>query len=100
MNVMRWVRLVIENHNAVTGKLVESNRLLLEEFPISLWGNIERFLKNLSLLPCWTNVELSSSVFGPKQNRDYWSSVFQTGKSPTGSWVTPRGLILQEMISQ
>lgn len=100
VNVMRWVRLVIENHNAVTGKLVESNRLLLEEFPDSLWGNIERFLNNLSLLQCWTDVELSSSVFGPKQNRDYWSSVFQTGRSPNNSSVIARGLNLQEMIAQ
>ena len=43
VNVMRWVRLVIENYNAVTGKQVERERLFLEEFPDLLWGNIERF---------------------------------------------------------
>ena len=100
VNIMRWVRLVIENHNAVTGKLVDRERLFLEEFPDSMWVNLERFLANLSSLSCWTNIELSSSVFGPKQNRDYWESIFKSGKTPSGSLVLPRGLELQEMIAQ
>jgi hypothetical protein len=100
VNVMRWVRLVIENYNAVTGKQVGRERLFLEEFPDLLWGNIERFLRRLSELTCWTNTELSSSVFGPKQNLDYWESVFRTGESPSGTVILPRGLELQEMIAQ
>ena len=99
VNVMRWVRLVIENHNAANGKQVERERLFLEEFPESLWGNIERFLRRLSEFTCWTDIELSSSVFGPKQNLDYWESVFRTGKSPSGTQILPRGLVLQEMIA-
>ena len=99
VNVLRWVRLVIENYNAVNGKNVERERLFLEEFPDLLWGNIERFFKRLSELPCWTNTELSSSVFGPKQNQDYWESAFRTGKSPSGTVILPRGLKLQEMIA-
>ena len=97
---MRWVRLVIENYNAVNGKQVERERLFLEEFPDLLWGNIERFLRSLSQLTCWTNPELSSSVFGPKQNQDYWESVFKTGKSPSGTSIIQRGLELKEMIAQ
>ena len=100
VNVLRWVHLVIQNHNAVLGKPVEHDALLLEEFSDSLWGNIERFLKRLSELPCWSNTDLSSSVFGPKQNYDYWASVFKTGKSPTGTVILPRGLELQELIAQ
>ena len=100
VNVMRWVRLVIENYNAVTGKQVERERLFLEEFPDLLWGNIERFVRRLSELTCWTDTELSSSVFGPKQNLDYWESVFKTGESPSGTLILTRGLELQEMISQ
>ena len=100
VNVMRWVRLVIENYNAVTGKQVARERLFLEEFPELLWGNIERFLRRLSELTCWTNMELSSSVFGPKQNQDYWESVLKTGKSPSGTVILPRGIELQEMIAQ
>ena len=99
VNAMRWVRLVIENHNAVIGKQVERERLFLEEFPDSLWGNIQRFLESLSKLACWTDTEFSSSVFGPKQNQDYWDSVFKTGKTPSGTFILQRGLELQEMIA-
>ena len=99
VNVIRWVRLAIENYNAVTGKQVERERLFLEEFPDLLWGNIERLLRRLSELTCWTNTELGP-VFGPKQNLDYWDSVFKTGKSTGGTVILPRGIELQEMISQ
>ena len=100
INIMRWVRLVINNHNAVNSKQVELDRLFLEEFPESLWGNIERFLVSLSLLPCWTNPDLSSSVFGPKQNLDYWEAIFKTGKSPSNTFVLAQPLNLQDMIAQ
>ena len=99
VNIMRWVRLVIENHNAVNGRQVERDRLFLEEFPDSLWENVERFFRRLSELACWTDTELSSSVFGPKQNLDYWEMVFKTGVSPSGSRILPRGLELQELIA-
>ncbi len=100
VNVMRLVRLVIEHYNAYTGKLVDRERLFLEDFPDALWGNIERFLRGLSELTCWTDTELSSSVFGPKQNLDYWDSVFKTGKSPSGTVILLRGIELREMIAQ
>ncbi len=98
VNVMRWVRLVIENHFAVAMRRVDRDRLLLEEFPQSLWGNIQTFLNNLSALPCWINPELSATVFGPKQNLDYWHSVFNVGNSPGGLPVIASGLDLHRMI--
>lgn len=100
VNVMRWVRLVIENYNAMNMIQVERERLFLEEFTDTLWGNIERFLKRLAELACWTDTELSSSVFGPKQNQDYWESIFKTGRSPSGTLVLSRGFELIEMIAQ
>ena len=100
INIIRWVRLVINNHNAVNSRQVELDSLFLEEFPESLWGNIERFLLTLSQLPCWTNPELSSSVFGPKQNLDYWESIFKTGKSTSNTLVLAQPLNLQDMIAQ
>lgn len=99
VNVLRWVRLVIENHYAVHGVHVERERLFLEEFPDTLWVNIERFLRRLAGLTCWADPQLSSSVFGPKQNQDYWESVFKTGNSPTGTVILPNGLNLMNMIA-
>ena len=99
VNVMRWVRLVMKNHFAVMGQLVDDGHLLLNELPDRLWINIEAFLRNLSMLPCWTDLDLSQSVFGPKQNLDYWRSVFQTGRSMDGTTVLARSLNLHEMIA-
>ena len=52
VNILRWVRLVIENYNAVNMRQVERERLFLEEFPDALWENIRRFLESLSKLTC------------------------------------------------
>ncbi|MDE2935575.1 MAG: HNH endonuclease signature motif containing protein [Chloroflexota bacterium] len=99
VNAIRWVRLVIENHYAVHGIHVERERLFLEEFPDTLWENVERFLGRLAGLKCWVDPQLSSSVFGPKQNQDYWESVFRTGDSPSGTVILNSGLDLLKMIA-
>jgi hypothetical protein len=40
------------------------------------------------------------TVFGPKQNLDYWADVFKTGKSPSKIQVLAAPLDLNEMIRQ
>lgn len=97
-NVLEWVRLVIENYNAYTGKLVDKDRLLQTALPEELWKRIENFLRSLSMLPCWIDKNLSNMVFGAKQNRDYWNQVFKTGKTPSGVRVLAEPLDLQSMI--
>jgi hypothetical protein len=83
-NVLRWVRLVIENYFAYMGQPLPSDRLLHVRLPDELWRRVERFLVNVSNLPCWIDRNLSNTVFGPKQNAGYWEKVFTTGKSPDG----------------
>ena len=100
VNITRQIKLIIQHHNAHQLKIVDGNRLFLEEFPASLWENIGNFLRNLSKLPCWTNIQLSNPVFGSKQKNDYWESVFSTGKSPTGTVVLPTGIDLTKMMVQ
>jgi hypothetical protein len=98
-NVMRWVRLVIENYFAYTGQIVHADRLLHVRLPDELWRRVERFLINLSNLPCWIDRKLSNTVFGPKQNLDYWEKVFATGKSPNGIvTILAKPLDLPQMI--
>ena len=100
VNITRQIQLIIEHHNATQLKIVDRDRLFLEEFPAPLWENIANFFKNLSKLPCWINTQLSSSVFGAKQNNIYWDSVFKTGKSPSGTFVMATGLDLTSMMAQ
>ena len=97
MNILQWVRLVIENYFAWTGQMIYKDKLMQMKFPEVLWEKISTFLENLSLLPCWIDKELSSTVFGAKQNRDFWGHVFKTGKSPTGVPVLTKPLDLITM---
>ena len=99
VNVIRWVKLVITHYFAFTGQMVEDERLLHTRLPDDLWERIAAFLENLSVLPCWVDKNLAQTVFGPKQNFDYWDQVFKTGKSPDGINVLAEGLRIQEMIA-
>lgn len=97
-NVMRWVRLVIANYYAYTGKVIHEDRQLHSRLPDELWDRIRNFLESLSRLPCWVDRNLSTTVFGPKQNLDYWEKVFQTGKAPSGIQILAASLDLNEMV--
>lgn len=99
-NVMRWVRLVMTNYFAWTGKLVHDDRLLQISLPDELWLRMRHFFDNLSRLPCWVDRNLSTTVFGPKQNLDYWEHVFGTGKSPNGIQILAQPLDLNQMIQE
>ncbi len=99
-NILTWTRLVIENYFAYTGRMVEKDRLMLTEFPEELWRRIEAVLRNISKLPCWIDKELSKTVFGAKQNQDYWKTIFTTGKSPSGVVVLAKKLDLNTMIQE
>ena len=98
-NVLRWVRLVVANYNAYTGQVVKEDRLFQVKLTDALWERIRNFLVSLSQLPCWIDKNLANTVFGPKQNADYWEKVFQTGKSPSNIQILAAGLDLNEMIA-
>ena len=98
VNIIRHVILVIENYFAYTGRMVDKARLLHMNLPDDLWERIENFLTNLSGLRCWFDKGFSQSVFGPKQNLNYWKKVFETGQSSDGTRVLTQGLNILEMI--
>jgi hypothetical protein len=97
-NVMRWVRLVIANYFAYTGKVIHEDRQLHTRLPDELWDRLKNFFESLSRLPCWIDRNFSTTVFGPKQNLDYWETVFETGKAPSGIQILAAPLDLNEMI--
>lgn len=98
VNIVRWLRLVIANFFAYTGKVVREDRLLQAALPDELWARLRAFLASLAKLPCWIDPNLSTTVFGPKMNREYWEKVFQTGRAPTGQLILTKGLDLTQMI--
>lgn len=97
-NVLRWLGMVIRNYFAFTGKMIREDRLLHTRLPDELWDRLQNFLQSLSSLPCWIDRNLSTTVFGPKQNLDYWEKVFDTGRSPSGIRILAQPLDLHQMI--
>jgi len=97
-NILGWVRFVIENYNAYTGRKIDKEMLLHYTLPEDLWRRIRTFLTKLAALPCWIDKNLSITVFGAKQNLDFWKRVFETGIAPTGVRVLAQPLNLQTMI--
>ena len=96
--IMQHVRLVIENYFAVTGKLIEKDRLMQSRLPEDVWARVKTFLDRLSGLPAWIDKNLSNTVFGAKQNRDFWTEVFKTGRSPGGVQVFTGPINVIEMM--
>jgi len=97
-NVLRWVRLVMTHYFTWTGRLVHDDRVLHTRLPDELWDRVRNFLLCLSRLPCWVDKGLGTTVFGPKQNLDYWEKVFETGKAPSGIQILARPLDVNQMI--
>ncbi len=96
--IVRYLKLVITNYLAWTGAYEEEDRLLHKCLPDEVWTRMENFLSNLAGLPCWIDGSLATTVFGAKQNRDYWVSILKTGKTPSGIEVLAQPLKIQEMI--
>lgn len=97
-NILRWLRLVIEHYYAFTGQMYDKECLLHQKLPDTLWEHLQNFLTSLSNLPCWIDTNLSTTVFGPKQNLAFWDKVFNTGLTPTDIRVLTRPLELKQMI--
>src|SRR6202008_2167120 len=57
-NVTRWMRLVIANYFAYTGKVFREERPLHVRLPDELWTRMRNFLDSLAALPCWIDRNL------------------------------------------
>lgn len=96
---LKYVKLIIQSHFIHIGKQVEDDQLFQEFFPNQLWINIRNFVKNLHGLPLWVNKDLSSTIFGGKQNYDFWAHILKTGTTPSGVQVMNSGIDYMQMIS-
>jgi len=56
-------------------------------------------MHNISNLPVWVNKQLSGSVFGGKQDHDYWKIIFETGRDRSGQAVLAKPLNLKDLIT-
>jgi hypothetical protein len=97
-NWLKYIQQIAKFYYINTGRPIEEAKLFQYVFPEQLWDNIRNFVRNLSLLPLWVNLDLSSTVFGGKQNNSFWQMIFETGKTPQGMQVLPSPINLVSMI--
>lgn len=99
-NWLRYIEQIIKNYFIMQGKPIQENKLFQYKFPKEIWDRIRIFIRNMANLPVWVNNELSLTVFGGKQNYEYWQTIFETGKSPQGLQVLVGPLDLMKMIKE
>lgn len=97
-NWLGLVRQIVQNYFIMQGNIVQETRLFQYPFPEPLWDRLENFVRNLAKMPLWVNQDLSLSVFGGKQNYEYWHTIFESGRTPQGQQVLPSGIDLMKMI--
>lgn len=97
-NLLRYVRELIRQYFLMRGKVIEDSELFQNKFPEELWTLIRRLIKRLSELPVWVNRQLSGTVFGGKQDHEYWKIIFETGRDRAGMQVLAKPLNLNELI--
>jgi hypothetical protein len=97
-NWLSYVGQIARQYFIMLGKPDPLDRLFQYPFPEQVWENIAKFLRSLSSLPLWVNRDLSETVFGGKQNNNFWKTVFETGRTPQGMQVLAEPLNLINMI--
>lgn len=97
-NWLKYLQQIIKNYFIMQGMPIREEKLFQYKFPEPLWERLRTFIKNLSNLPVWVNRELSSPVFGGKQNYEYWQGIFENGTTPQGVRVLAEPINLMKMI--
>ncbi|MFA5185734.1 MAG: HNH endonuclease signature motif containing protein [Patescibacteria group bacterium] len=95
---LKYTRDVIKLFFLNQGLSINEEKLFQHEFPEQLWTNLRCYINNLKGLPIWVNRELSVTVFGGKQTKDFWEEVFTNGVTPQGQRVMASGIVITNMI--
>lgn len=94
---LKYVQQIIQSFFIMQGNPIVTERLFQYHFPEPLWDRLRTFIRNLASLPLWYSTTLSATVFGGKQNNEYWQTIFSTGKSPQGIQVLAEPINLMQM---
>ncbi len=72
------------------GEYWDRERPFHKRLPETIWTTLDNFFVNFGSIPIWTNPDLSLTLFGGKQNFQFWKDVFKTG-SANGAIVIAGG---------
>ena len=97
-NWVQYLKLLVNSYFATTGTMYDSNNLFQQPIPDMLWKNIRNFIRSLSELPVWKDRTMAATIFGGKQNYEYWRSIFATASTPDGKQVLATPLNTINMI--
>ena len=97
-NLLRYVKNLIMRYFLLRGQVVDDAELFQRKFPEDLWLLITKLIENLISLPVWINKQLSGTVFGGKQDHEYWKLIFETGRDRSNVQVLAKPLNLDELI--
>ncbi len=99
-NWVQYIELLVRNYLAMTGVMYDNENLFQQELSEQAWENIKTFLENLRNLPVWRDRSMAATIFGGKNNYDFWKNIFSTGKAPDGTQVLLAGLNIVDMIQK
>lgn len=99
-NWLKLVHQVIKNFFIMQSHYIKEEKIFQYPFPQPLWDKIRLLICNLRNLPVWSNKQLSSTVFGGKQNYEYWQTIFETARSPQGIHVLAEPVNIMKMIAE
>ncbi|QPQ54664.1 HNH endonuclease [Allosphingosinicella flava] len=77
-----WIELamiVCQTSVIAGGKTWDKDRPFHKPLSEQVWKSLEHFVINFSRLPLWKNRSLSATIFGGKQNFQFWKDAFATG---------------------
>ncbi len=95
---LQYVQQIVKQHFFHLGEPINEDRLFQNRFSSTLWDQLRTYIRSLKGLPLWVNRDLSATVFGGKQNYEFWKTIFQTGKTPQGQQVLASPINLVDMI--
>lgn len=82
--------LVCQTAVVTAGGFWDKETPLQKRLPETVWTTLDNFFVNFAAVPLWTNPALSLTLFGGKQNFQFWKEVFKTG-SANGTVVIAGG---------
>ena len=96
-----WIELALSVCQTVvisSGQLWDREKPFHRRLPEPLWISLDQFVLNFSRLPLWKSRTLAATVFGGKQNVQFWRDAFQTGEASGIRMLPDGGIKLLDMM--